>query len=77
MKTADRLCVAVGVALAAWGAMVCYDTRRVAEWYAKMDNESDNYAIIIRNNGLHGLPLLGGGLGLAGFGLTGLRRRSP
>lgn len=77
MKTVDRLCVAVGVGLAVWGGLVCYDTRREAEWRARSYNDEAEYHIVVQHEGAHGLPLLASGLGLAGLGLTGPSTRRP
>lgn len=77
MKTVDRLCVAVGLGLAAWGGLVCYDVRHFAHMDASIEHESSLYITLTENNCPHAMPLLVVGLGLTAWGLTGLRRRTP
>lgn len=73
MKTLDRLCVAVGVALAAWGGMVHTQTVDEARIVITRDtDEGIHTAWDITRNGTQWY--VAGGLLLASFGLTGPRR---
>lgn len=76
MKTIDRICVAVGVGLAAYG--VALHVQTVAEArivIAHDDTDGIHTAWNISRNGSQWD--IAGGVVLAAWGLTGLRRRTP